>query len=128
MRLSWREHESARRHEPFAAPGGRDAGIEAAHWSTIGAKNATAAQIMAFAAANDFVIPTHDLDIGSILGATRGNEPSAVQVHGQDVSPDAVGRSVIDALRQMATALDEGCLLTVDPARTRVRVLPLPRA
>ncbi len=105
-----------------------DAGIEAAHWSKIGAKNATDAQIMTFAAANEFVVLTHDLDFGSILAATRGNKPSVVQVRGQDVSPDAVGRSVIDALRQMATALDEGCLLTVDPARMRLRVLPLPRA
>jgi hypothetical protein len=32
---------------------------------------------------------------------------------------------VIDALQQMGTELDQGALLTVDPKRTRLRVLPL---
>jgi hypothetical protein len=36
-----------------------------------------------------------------------------------------IGPQVIRALRQMAPELNQGALLTVDPARTRVRVLPL---
>ena len=32
---------------------------------------------------------------------------------------------LIEALRQMAGQLEEGALLTVDPARARLRVLPL---
>ncbi len=43
----------------------------------------------------------------------------------EDVSPDAISVPVI-ALRQMASELEEGALLTVDPGRTRVRILPLP--
>jgi len=42
----------------------------------------------------------------------------------RDVLPDDIGRQVIEALRQMESALDEGALVTVDPKRTRVRVLP----
>lgn len=101
-----------------------DAGIDAAHWSALGAGNAPDSQIMAYAKANDCVVLTHDLDFGAILAATLGNKPSVVQIRAEDVSPEAIGKQVITALRQMATELDEGALLTVDTNRTRLRVLP----
>lgn len=103
------------------------AGIEAAHWSTLGAANAPDALIMAYARAHDFVVLTHDLDFSAILAATHGEKPSVVQIRAEDVSPDVIGRQVLDALRQMAAELEEGALLTIDPNRTRLRVLPLQR-
>jgi predicted nuclease of predicted toxin-antitoxin system len=103
------------------------AGIEAGHWSTLGAANAPDAIIMAYARAHDFVVLTHDLDFGAILAATHGEKPSVVQIRAEDVSPDLIGRKVLDALRQMAAELEEGALLTIDPNRTRLRVLPLQR-
>ena len=102
-----------------------DAGIEAAHWSTLGAANAPDAEIMAFAKAKGYVVLTHDLDFSAILAATRGEKPSVVLIRAEDVSTDMIGKTVIAALRQMTTELEEGALLTVDPNRTRVRVLPL---
>ena len=80
---------------------------------------------MAFARANDYVVLTHDLDFGAILAATHGEKPSVVQIRAEDVSPDVIGRQIITALHQMASDLEEGALLTVDPNRTRLRVLPL---
>ena len=44
-----------------------EAGIEAAHWSSLGAKNAPDSEIMAYANANDYVVLTNDLDFGAIL-------------------------------------------------------------
>lgn len=101
------------------------AGFEAAHWSALGATNAPDSEIMAYAAAHGCVVMTHDLDFGSILAATHGEKPSVVQIRAADVSPDVIGRQVIIALRQMAAELEEGALITVDPNRTRLRVLPL---
>ncbi|SPE21952.1 conserved hypothetical protein [Burkholderiales bacterium] len=101
------------------------AGIEAAHWSTLGAHNAPDSQIMAYARVNNYVVLTHDLDFSAILAATHGEKPSVVQIRAEDVSPDVIGKQVIISLRQMATELDAGALLTVDPSRTRLRVLPL---
>jgi predicted nuclease of predicted toxin-antitoxin system len=101
------------------------AGFEAAHWSTLGAHNAPDSQIMAYAGANDCVALTHDLDFGAILAATHGDKPSVVQIRAEDVSPEAIGNQVIIALRQMATELEAGALLTVDPSRTRLSLLPL---
>ena len=102
-----------------------DAGIEAAHWSTLGASSAPDSEIMAYAKAHDYVVLTHDLDFGAILAATHGEKPSVVQIRADDVSPDVIGTQVVAALRQMASELEEGALLTVDPNRTRLRVLPL---
>lgn len=82
-------------------------GIEAVHWSTVGAKNAP------------------DSDFSAILAASHGEKPSVVQIRAEDISPDAIGRQVVIALRQMSPELDEGALLTIDPNRTRLRVLPL---
>ena len=102
-----------------------DAGMQAAHWSMLGANNARDSEIMAYAAAHGYVVLTHDLDFGSILAATHGEKPSVVQIRAADVSPDVIGRQVIIGLRQMATELEDGALLTVDTSRTRLRVLPL---
>lgn len=102
-----------------------DADIEAMHWSTLGANDAPDSEIMAYANAHDYVVLTHDLDFGAILAAIHGEKPSVVQIRAEDVSPDVIGKQVIAALRQMASELEEGALLTVDPNRTRLRVLPL---
>ena len=102
-----------------------NAGIEATHWSTLGANNAPDTEIMAYASANDYVVLTHDLDFSAILAATHGKKPSVVQIRADDVNPDVIGSQVIAALRQMTSDLAEGALLTIDPNRTRMRLLPL---
>jgi predicted nuclease of predicted toxin-antitoxin system len=63
--------------------------------------------------------------ISAILAASHGQKPSVGQIRAEDVSPDAIGEQVIAALRQMAKELEEGALLTIEPERTRLRVLPL---
>ena len=80
---------------------------------------------MAYAARNDYVVLTHDLDFSAILAATQGEKPSVVQIRAEDVSPLAIGPHVISALRHTRAELVAGALLTVDPSRTRVRLLPL---
>ena len=102
-----------------------DAGMEADHWSAIGASNAPDTEIMAYAATNGYVVLTHDLDFGAILAATNGEKPSVVQIRADDVRPEAIGKQVVAALGQMASELERGALLTVDASRTRLRLLPL---
>lgn len=48
-----------------------------------------------------------------------------MQIRAEDVSPDVISKQVIVALRQMAAELEDGALLTIEPNRTRLRVLPL---
>lgn len=103
------------------------AGYEAEHWSLVGAPDAPEASIMAFARKHGCVVLTHDLDFGSILAATQDDRPSVVQIRADDVSPDAIGEIVVKALRRMTDELEAGALLTIDPARLRLRLLPLRR-
>jgi predicted nuclease of predicted toxin-antitoxin system len=101
------------------------AGIQAAHWSGLGVSTASDDFIMAFAAANDYVVMTHDLDFSAILAATHGNKPSVVQIRGDDLSPEKIGSLVVAALNQSKPELEQGALLVVDIHRTRLRFLPL---
>lgn len=104
------------------------AGIESAHWSTIGSSTASDAAIMAFAAANDYVVVTHDLDFSAILAVTGGNKPSVVQIRADDLSPERIGGRVLAALHQARDELEHGALLAIDVHRTRLRMLPLTRS
>lgn len=104
-----------------------EAGHEAVHWTSLGDAGACDAEIMAYAKSQGFVVLTHDLDFGAILAATGGDGPSVVQIRAEDTSPEAVGAAVLAALRQMADELAAGALITVEPGRSRLRLLPLRR-
>jgi len=53
------------------------AGLPAAHWSDIGAADATDAEIMSHARDNGCWVITHDLDFGSILAASQSDGPAS---------------------------------------------------
>ncbi|HKW62171.1 MAG TPA: DUF5615 family PIN-like protein [Candidatus Acidoferrum sp.] len=103
----------------------RDAGWEAAHWSAAGKANATDSEITAYAAANNYVILTCDLDFGAILATTLRSVPSVVQIRAEDVSPEVVGKQTVAALHHLAAQVEAGALVTIEPDRTRLRLLPL---
>ncbi len=102
-----------------------EAGFEAIHWTSCGEITAPDSEIMAYARAKNYVVLTHDLDFGTILAVTQGDKPSVVQIRSDDVTPASVGKQVISALTQMTLELEAGALVTIDPKRTRIRVLPL---
>jgi len=103
----------------------KDNGFEAQHWSTVGQANARDSAIMAWAAANGYVVVTHDLDFSAILAATQGMAPSVVQIRAEDVSPDVIGAKIARALHQMESELEAGALLSIDDKAMRLRILPL---
>jgi predicted nuclease of predicted toxin-antitoxin system len=80
---------------------------------------------MIWAADHGFIILTNDLDFGIALATTNTEKPSVVQIRGDDLRPVSIGSQVVLALRQMQTELAEGALVTIDPKRTRFRLLPL---
>ncbi len=100
-------------------------GFQSIHWSAVGPANARDSDIMVYAAANNYVILTHDLDFSAIPAVTHGERPSVAQIRADDVSPDVIGLRVISALQQMETELEVGALLTIEPDRNRLRLLPL---
>jgi predicted nuclease of predicted toxin-antitoxin system len=55
-------------------------GHEAVLWSTIGEASAADWRIFDHAAANGFVIFTHDLDFGMLLAGRKSRGPSVIQI------------------------------------------------
>lgn len=103
----------------------RSAGFEAEHWSVLGPADAPDADIMAFALNGDYVVLTHDLDFSAILAATHGHRPSVVQMRTDQPYPESIGGVLVQALQQLRCELAAGALLTLDPHRARLRLLPL---
>ena len=102
-----------------------DVGIQATHWSTIGSADAPDTEIMAWAASHECVVFTHDLDFGSLLHLTAALKPSVVQIRAEDVRPATMGKYVCTAILQTSTELQRGALLTIDPRKRRIALLPL---
>lgn len=102
-----------------------NAGFEAIHWSTVGDPRASDRTIMDWARVNGYVVFTHDLDFGALLAAAKTASPSVIQVRTQDVLPATLEPLVTAALRQFEPQLEAGALITIDQARSRVRILPI---
>ena len=102
--------------------------FQAIHWSAIGPAEALDTEIMAYAAQHDYLVLTNDLDFSAILAATHGEKPSVVQIRSDNLDPDVIGLQVLTALRQLSEQLQAGALVTIEPQRTRLRLLPLPSA
>src|ERR1017187_7926791 len=99
------------------------AGWMAIHWSEIGNPRAADSEIMTWTKQNGHVVFTHDLDFGTMLALTQAEGPSVIQVRTQDVTPTAIGKLVVNALRQFQSQLEKGALIVLDEAQVRARVL-----
>jgi predicted nuclease of predicted toxin-antitoxin system len=100
-------------------------GFSTVHWSAVGDPRASDRAVLAWAAEHRHVLLTHDLDFGAILAASGSTAPSVLQVRARDVTPEGIGASVLNALRQYQLDLSKGALLTVDEESMRLRLLPL---
>lgn len=102
-----------------------NAGHEAIHWSKFGNIRAEDEEIMAWARENQYVVFTHDLDFGSLLYATNAKAPSVIQLRVEHILPEIVGDAVLETLNIATEKLKDGTLITIDPRRHRIRLLPL---
>ena len=101
------------------------AGLEAVHWSSLGNAGDPDELLFEHAAREGFVIMTLDLDFSAILARTRRRAPSVIQIRADDVAPTRIGRVVVGALLQHQDTLLAGAIVSIDPGRARLRVLPL---
>jgi predicted nuclease of predicted toxin-antitoxin system len=90
-----------------------------------GDSKATDALIMSVAAERGAGVLTNDLDFGSILAATGTTGPSVIQIRAADLRPTALGDLLLLAIERVPEELASGALVTLEPDRTRLRVLPL---
>jgi predicted nuclease of predicted toxin-antitoxin system len=99
--------------------------IESVHWSGLGDPKALDPEIMEFARNGQFVVFTHDLDFGNVLAVTHARGPSVIQARVEDPLPTVIGDAVVTAIRENAAHLERGALITLDPDKLRVRILPI---
>ena len=85
-------------------------GWQAIHWSDVGDPKASDKDIMNWAATNQCVVFTHDLDFGTMLALTHEVGPSVLQIRAEN---------------QHEADLSAGALVVVDARRSRVRILPI---
>lgn len=100
-------------------------GWPAKHWSTIGDPRAKDTEIFQWAATNNYVVFTHDLDFGTLLALTHATGPSVLQVRSANILPDHLGPIVLAGLTQHHSDLAAGALVVIDEGRMRVRCLPI---
>lgn len=103
----------------------RAQGMESVHWRDVGIANAPDEEVLAWCIAHGYVLFTHDLDFGAVLAASQGCVPSVLQLRAQNPLPEAMLQHVTDAVRRAEKDLELGALVTIEPARHRVRLLPL---
>lgn len=102
-------------------------GWSAVHWSTVGNRHAEDSVIMEWALDHEHMVFTHDLDFGTALALTESTGPSILQVRGDNVLPESMAASVIEALKKYEVELGAGALVVVDEKKSRARVLPIKR-
>ena len=78
------------------------------------------------AAAEDRILVSADTDFGALLAARTVRKPSVIQFRGPGSrKPDALARTLLSNLAQLAEALESGSIVTFEPSRVRVRALPI---
>ena len=65
------------------------------------------------------------LDFSAILAALQTGKPSIIQIRSGLLTPEAIGRKVVETLRAFAGDLSSGALVSIDAERARLRVLPM---
>jgi len=104
----------------------QQAGHDAIHVRSIGLQHADDDAIFDLAAVERRVLVSADADFGTLLAMRSSREPSVIQFRGEGSrKPDALARTLLANLPQLVDALENGSIVTFEPARVRVRLLPI---
>lgn len=88
------------------------AGLVSVHWSDEGPPNATDADLLHWAAENDYVVLTADWDVSALPGTDRP-KPSVIRLGSGILTPDHLGDAVLKAIRQSEKELRAGAVISV---------------
>ena len=106
----------------------RHAGHDARHVRDVGLHHAADDEIFDRAAAEDRVLVSADTDFGTLLATRAATKPSLILFRGEGSRrPEALAALMLSNLGQLADALAAGCIVTFEPARLRLRLLPIVR-
>lgn len=103
----------------------RDAGHEATHVADHDLGGHPDADVMTLARREASVVVTYDADFAAMAVLGGDALPSIVLFRDQHRRPDELAQLLLDNLPDIAQPLTEGAVVVFDPARVRVRSLPL---
>jgi predicted nuclease of predicted toxin-antitoxin system len=104
----------------------RNAGHEAVHVRDVGLQHADDEAIFERAATQDFILVSADTDFAALLATRAASKPSLILFRGGGSRrPEVLGPLMLSNLTQLSDALATGCIVTFEPARLRVRSLPI---
>ena len=104
----------------------QQAGHDAIHLRSIGLQHADDDVIFDRAAVERRILVSADADFGTLLAVRSSQQPSVIQFRGEGSrKPDALARTLLANLPQLIDSLENGSIVTFEPARIRVRLLPI---
>jgi len=95
------------------------------HWSEEGEATATDQALMDCTRANNYIVVTRNPDFGILLALTHDGGPSVIQIRIQDILSAFAKDRLVSIIKEYAQELQRGALVTIDPTKSRIRVLPI---
>ncbi len=103
----------------------RQTGLDALHTGEIGMSTAADENIIAKAASEGRVVVTLDADFHANLALSGAAGPSVIRIRIEGVKAPECARLIQSVLARCEEKLSEGCMISVEEDRIRVRKLPL---
>ena len=100
-------------------------GLSAIHWTNIGKPGDPDDLVFNHAVESHSIIITQDSDFTRMLASRGSRLPSVIQLRLPCPTPELSGPILIRILQDHRQRLLDGCLVSVEPDRHRIRVLPL---
>ncbi len=89
--------------------------------------NAADSDILVWARQHNRVIITYDLDFSQLVALSGYRYPSLITLRLSTAEPDVVTQRLLEILSNTAQSLADGCAITVEDDKMRVRQLPIIR-
>jgi predicted nuclease of predicted toxin-antitoxin system len=104
----------------------QQAGHDAIHVRSTGLQYADDDVTFERAAEEHRIVVSADADFGTMLALRSSQQPSVIQFRGAGSrKPEALARTLLANLPQLVDALENGSIVTFEPARVRVRLFPI---
>ena len=103
----------------------RHAGVDAVHTGECGLARATDSVILEVARQQDRVVVTLDSDFHALLALAGAHRPSVIRIRVEGLRAPAAAELIQQVLVACRDDVAEGCLVSVQVDRIRVRRLPI---
>jgi predicted nuclease of predicted toxin-antitoxin system len=99
--------------------------IQAIHWLDIGNPGDSDETLFDYASSHGAIIISQDLDFTRMLALRGDRLPSIIQLRVDSPVPEVIGQALLGVLHHHRQQLKDGCLISLELNRHRLRLLPL---